>query len=865
MPTHQKPDNALFRALLWLYPAEFRDEYGREMSMVFSDRYCSASTSGARFRIWFEALTGVLMEAPREQFSALSQDVRYALRTLRKTPSFSLTAVLTLALAIGATTVIFSLLHSMLLRPLPFEKPEQIVRVFNTYEKLGITKFTTSIPDFVSWQQRSRGFAQLAGYTSRSVTLTGDGEPDHADGAAISANLLSTLGVQPVLGRGFVPEEDKPGRAQVVMISQGLLDRRYGGDASMVGRTIRVNGQARTVVGVLPQQMGFSSRIEVWMPLAPDLKREERGNHYLTVLARLKPGVSLSEAQADLNRVSAELGREFPGSNDGWATRLVPALDWIVGPQLQTSLWVLISAVGLLLLVACANIANLLLTRASARQQEMSVRLALGASRVRLMRQLLTENIVLAVSGGSAGLLLAAVGLVGLQRLLPAGTPRAETLALESPVLLFASAVTLATSVLFGLAPAWLVSRSALNSTLRQTGRTHSGRHPLRQSLVVGQMAIATVLVIGTALLLQSLARLQDAQLGFRPDHLLVASINLPESKYPTQDHAAAFYRRLLPEIQALPGITAAGLTSTTPMSGDDTSMSVTAGSAAPQPQDKGRQASWRILSPGALETMGVELRRGRFFSQSDSFEQKPMVISEGLARRLWPEGTDPVQQQVHLGNGQVFTIVGVAADVRHSGLGAEPPPTMYMHSSWYLWPTMVLMVRTSGDPLAMAGPLRAAVRRIDPDQPLFKIRSMSDIVAADAAQPKLRTGLMAAFAVLALILGGLGVSGVVAYGVARRTRELALRMALGATPGQVQGNVMSSGALLAVIGLAVGLAAALALGRFLSSLLYQVQPNDPVTFSAIGATLLVVSLLACWLPARRAVRIDPATSLRNE
>lgn len=865
MRNPQKPNSALFRALLWLYPADFRDEYGREMSMVFSDRYCAASSGGERLSVWFEALAGVLKEAPREQLSTLSQDVRYAVRTLSKTPSFSFTAVMTLALAIGATTVIFSLLHSMLLRPLPFQNPERVVRIFNTYQKFGITNFTASVPDFVSYQQRTRGFTQLEGFASRAVTLTGDGQPEHAEATAISANLVPMLGIQPLLGRAFLPEEDKPGHAQVAMISEGLFERRYGRDASIVGRTIRVDGHAHTVVGVLPQQMGFPSKAEVWLPLAPDLAKENRSNHYLSVLARLKPGFSLQEAQADLNRVCAELGKEFPGSNDGWGARLVPVLDWVVGRKLRTSLWVLISAVGLLLLVACANIANLLLTRASARREEMSIRLALGASRVRLLRQMLTENLVLATIGGCAGLLLAAVGLAGLQKLLPVGTPRVDTLGLDSPVLLFALAVTFATSILFGLAPAWVASRSSLNSALRQSGRTHSGRSPLRQALVAGQMAIATVLVIGTALLLQSLARLQVSQPGFRPDHILVASISLPEAKYPTQDHAAAFYRRLLPDVQALPGVTSAGVASMTPMSGDDTSMSVAAGPGPSQPQEKPRQASWRIISPGAMETLGVKLVRGRFFSQSDTADQKPMVISEGLARRLWPDGTDPLQQQAHLGNGQVFNIVGIVGDVRHAGLAEEPPATMYMHSSWYLWPTMVLMVRTSGDPLAMAGPLREAVRRIDPDQPLFAIRTMSEIVAGDTAQPRLRTGLMAAFALLALILGALGVSGVVAYGVARRTRELALRMALGATPGQVQGNVMSSGALLAMLGLVVGLAAALGLGRFLSSLLYQVRPNDPVTFSAIGATLLVVSLLACWVPARRAVRIDPATSLRNE
>jgi putative ABC transport system permease protein len=858
-------ESRLFRALLWCYPGDFRDEYGREMALVFADRYRSARSPWTRTQVWIEALTGVLMEAPKEQFSTLFNDIRYALRALRKTPSFSLTALLTLALSIGATTVIFSLLHSMLLSPLPFQQPERVVRVINTFPKLGIRNFTTSVPDFVSYQQRATAFAGLAAFHTIDVTLTGDGTPEHAVGAAVTGNLLTMLGIQPLAGRAFVAAEDQPGRDGVVMISQGLLDRRFGGNLSILGRQIRLDGRTRTLIGILPQQMGFTSKTDVWVPMAADLSKEGRSNHYMTVLGRLKPGVTAAQADQDLNRVCAALGREFPGDDDGWQTRLVPVLDWIVGPTLQTSLWVLLAAVGLLLLVASANIGNLLLTRASARQQEMSVRLALGASRVRILRQLLTENLVLAILGGLAGLGLAVFGMKGLQSLLPVGTPRAGELAVGSSVLLFTAGVTVAAAILFGFAPAWMVSRSALNETLRASGRSHSERQRLRQVLVAGQVALATVLVIGTALLLQSLGRLQDAPLGFRPDRILTASINLPRGKYPTLDHAAAFYSRLLADVRALPGVESAGVTSLLPMSGNNSSMTLQPADLPTASKERAVQASWRIASPGTLETFGIELRRGRFFQESESAGMKPIVLSEGLARRIFPDGRDPIQQQVRMGNGQTFTVVGIAGDARHLGLAEDPPPTMYLSSTWYLWPTMVLAVRTTGDPVQITGALRAAVRGIDADQPLFDVKTMRAAVAANAAQPRLRAGLMAAFALLALILGGLGIAGVVAYGVARRTRELALRMALGATPGQVLGHVMTGGARLALAGLVIGLATALGLGRFLSSLLYQVRPNDPVTFSAIGATLLVVSLLACWVPARRAVRIDPATSLRNE
>ena len=860
----RQPSRA-FRALLWLYPTEFRDEYGRELTLVFADRYRSASSLPALVLVWLEAIAGVLFEAPKEHGRMIVQDVRYALRTLRKTPSFSVTALLTLALAIGATTVIFGLFHAVLLRPLPYVEPERVVRVWSTNQKLGMTAFSSSVRDFVSFRERSRSFESLAGFRDASVNLTGDSEPERAAGIAASAEFLRTLGLHPLAGRGFLAEEDRLGRDQVVLISEGLWRRRYGADPSLVGRTIAVDSVPRTVVGILRQDAGFASAIDIWLPLAPNLEQENRGDHQIFVAGRLKPGVSLAQAESDLSQVAAQLEREYPQTNQGWGVRLEPALDWIVGREVRTSLWALFAAAALLLLVACANVASLLLARASARQQEMGVRLALGASRTRLLRQLLTESLLLATLGGGLGLLLAFAGTEGLKKLLPAETPRLEGLAMGSPVLLFAAALTVATALLFGLAPAWLASRSALDATLRRSGRNASGWGALRQGLVVGQLALATVLVIGTGLLVQSLERIERVALGFHPDHLLTARISLPEARYPTMEKASVFYRELLAGVQALPGVTEAGITSGLPMDGGDTQMSVTPLDRLPGVPEQGIQSSWRIVTSGYLQTLRVPLRKGHLFVEGEEGSLKPIILSEGLARRLWPDGSDAQGRRVRLANQQVFTVAGVVGDVRLNGLAEEPPPTMYLPPTWYLWPTMNLVVRSPLETSAVAAALRQTVARIDPAQPLFAIRTLDEVVASNAARPRLHTGLMASFALLALVLGAVGVFGVVSYAVARRTPELALRLALGASPGQVVRELMRTGVWLCGLGLLLGTGGALLLGRFLSSLLYQVRPDDPFTFAAVGTTLLLVTLLASWLPARRAVRIDPAAALRSE
>ena len=619
-----RPPSRAFRALMWLYPAEFRDEYGRELTLVFADRYRSAATLPALLRVWMEAIAGVLVEAPKEHGRMILQDVRYALRTLRKTPSFSVTALLTLALAIGATTVIFGLFHAVLLRPLPYAGPERVVRVWSTNQRLGMTAFSSSVPDFVSLRERARSFESLCAFRDASVNLTGEGEPERAAGIAASADFCRTLGLRPLAGRGFLAEEDQPGRDGVVLISEGLWRRRYGADPSLLGRTIAVDSVPHTVVGIMRQNAGFASTIDIWLPLAPNLEQENRGDHQLFVVGRLKPGVGLAQAESDLKQVAAQLEREYPETNAGWSVRLEPALDWIVGRDLRTSLCALFAAAALLLLIACANVASLLLARASARQQEMGVRLALGASRTRLLRQLLTESLLLATLGGSLGLLLAFAGTEGLKRLLPAETPRLEGLAMNSPVLLFAVALTVATALIFGLTPAWLASGSALDATLRRSGRNASGWGTLRQGLVVGQLALATVLVIGTALLVQSLEHIERVALGFHPDHLLTASISLPEAKYPTMEKAAAFYRELLAEVQALPGVTSAGITSGLPMDGGDTQMSVTPLDRAPGVPEQGIQSSWRIVTAGYLHTLAFRCERAASSSSRKSARFSP-------------------------------------------------------------------------------------------------------------------------------------------------------------------------------------------------------------------------------------------------
>ncbi len=855
----------VYAALLRLYPAAFREEYGREMRAAFRRRRREEPNGLRRSLLWLSVFIDTLITAAGEHSDMLMHDIRYSLRTLRKTPAFTIAALTTLALGIGATTAIYSLVHTVLLRPLPYVEPDRLVQIVETNKPLNISQFSVSYLNFLSWQERSRSFESLATFGGSAGTLTGDGEPQRVAGAAVSPDFFSMTGLKPVLGRTFLPEENVAGKDKVVMLGESLWRSRFGGDPSMIGKTILLSGAPRVVVGIAPQDAGYTSANQIWSPLVVNPAEEDRGNHVMSAMARLRPGVSMVQAEAELNSIAEALEREFPKSNAGWRVRLRSAEDWIIDKESRTSLYVLLAAVGLLLTAACANVAGLLITRATGRAHEFGMRLALGAGRSRLTRQLVTESLVLAGTGGAIGTLLAVGSIQWLAKRVTTQLPRTTNLTLDWPVLLFAFFLTVSVGLIFGLAPAWPARRVDVMSTLRKAGRgtTGGGGALLRLGLVGGQMAIATMLVIGALLLIQSFARLQRVEVGFQADHLLTANLNLPVTDYPTAEKREAFFENLMAELRALPGIVSVAVTSSVPMEGRaNTGMPIVPVDRPAEVPAQGVQAQWRWASEHYLSTLRVPLLRGAFSDPAYS-KRTGIVLSEALVRHLWPDGTDPLGRQVRLGSGAVFTVIGVAGDVKMTDLRAEPVGAMYFKP--FYGGTLTLVARTTGDPNGLIGPLRDTVRRHDPSQAVFSVRTMDELVDANANRSRLQTTLLTAFACLALVLGAVGVAGVVAYSVERRTPELALRLALGSTPGQAMRKAGQAALTSSCAGLACGLIGAWFLSKSLLTLLYGVQPHDPATFIGVGTALLAVALIACWLPARRATRIDPASALKHE
>jgi putative ABC transport system permease protein len=857
-----------YAGLLHAYPRAFRDEYAREMRATFRDRLQDVSERRgplAVVALWIAVLLDTVITAAREHLDALRPDVRDGYRALtgRQALASSSAAVATLALAAGAVTAIFSIVYAVLLAPLPYREPERVVRLWDTNAVLDLPRFASSVPNFLDWQQRARSFEALAALRAADANLTGNGAPERVMGVAASATLWPLLGIRPLAGRTFTADEDRPGGPAVVLVSEGLWRRRFGADPGLAGRMVRVNGAPHTVVGVVPQDVGFTRVVDVWLPLAPDAAQESRGDRQLVVIGRLASGVSVARADEEMKRIAATIEQEHPHPDRGWRVRVVPIREWLIESGLETRLLLLMVAVTLLLLVACANVANLQLARSMSRVREMGLRIALGASRARLMRQLATESALLAAAGGAAGLALAAALVRIVPALLPDSVPRAGGIALNAPVLLVALGTTMLTTMLFGVLPAVLASKTDPQTALTQAGRAVAeGRgRGVQRALVAAQLALAMMLAVGAALLVQSLAKLQEVPLGFDPDGILTARVYRPTSE---QRYARdlAFYEEVLREIRALPGVEAAGFASTVPFGESNTSMSIGPIPRPPHIPETGVQASWRIVSPAYFEALGVPLRRGRLFDESD--RDQPVILSEGLARRLWPNGEDPIGRTVFISNGQVLTVLGVVDDLRQLGLDQPVTPTMYFHPH-FLWPTMTLAVRTAGDPAALAAAVRAAVQRVDPDQPLFEVRPLRTLIQSSAAQPRLNTILLGAFAGVALLLAAVGVAGVVACSVARRTRELAVRLALGASPRRVLRDVMGQGLRTTLVGVIAGLVAAVALAGFLSSVLFGVQPRDPRAFAAAGVTLLLVALFASWLPARRAMAIDAMETLRGE
>jgi putative ABC transport system permease protein len=852
----------LYSALLVCYPAAFRNEYGPEMLELYNYR---ASRENAAL-LWMELLADIAYTAPKEHLDVFLQDLRYTFRTFAKTPVFALTALLTLALGTGVNTAIFSVVNAVILRPLPFPQPERLVRIWEMNQKLNIQFFSTSVLNYLSFKEQAKSFEAIGSYGGANVNITGAGEPERLAGGTLTSSMFDVVKIRPIAGRGFRPEEETPGRGRVAILSERLWKRRFQGDAHVVGRSIELNGTAFEVVGILPDSFRLPSAAEIWIPMIIDPAHENRGNHVISTVARLRPGATFAQAVSDLKTIAAGLGRTFPESNEGWNVRVATFYDWIVPSEIRTALTILLGAVGLVLLIACANVANLMLARAAGRSREIAMRITLGAGRTRLVRQLLTENLALGIIGGLSGTLLAFWAVAGLKRILPPSVPRVSEIGVDGMVLSFALFISIFSGVLFGLVPIWHATRRDLAELLKEGGRTSTSSRPvLRNTLVILEVALGTVLVIGASLMVRSFINLHHVQLGFTPDRLLTAQISLPRRKYPPPA-AAAFYQDLLDRLKSVAGVNGAAISSGIPFgAGDYTGMQASAANDGRRSSAEATQADWRMVSADYFKVMGIPLLHGRFANSQDAAGQPVVIISAGLARRLWGN-QNAAGKEMEIGNGRNRSLViGVVGDARNNDPAEEPAPAMYFPAPPALWSTMTVVIKTSGDELKAAELLRQKIKELDANQPIFNVRSMEQWVTASAAQPRAYAFLLSIFAGLALLLACIGIYGVLSYSVAQRTSEIGLRMALGARQWNVLQLVIGQGMLMVAGGLLLGLGGALALARLIRSMLYGVSPHDPETFVAVCVSLLLIALAACFLPAMRATRVDPVVALRSE
>ena len=795
--------------------------------------------------------------------------------------------MLTLALGIGANTAIYTVVNGVLLKPLPYPESGRILMLWE--RSLSDSSLGTVAPaNFYDWRAQSRSFDKMAGIDPYpDFILSGSGEPQRLAGAAVSADFFSLLGTRMAMGRDFLPEEDRPGHNQVVILSYSTWQRLFGGRLNLVGASLQLNNAAYTVVGVLPRDFTFVSkasdyqsrnRFDLWTPLALDSPPPawQRGTHPLCVFARLKPGVPLPRAQADLDRVAANLQRLYPADDKDKGITAVPLGQHVVG-NVRTALFTLLAAVGMVLLIACANIANLLLTRAAARGKEMALRAALGASQRRIAQQLLTESILLAMLGGLLGAALALVAVPELVRHLRPGLPRTSEIAVDGHVLLFTTLVSLATGIVFGLVPLFQSRRAGANGALKQGGRAiAAGQSWLRSALIAGQIAMALVLLTGAGLMARSFWTLLHVPPGFRTDHLLTARLSLPPQytngyAFGTGRHRriSAFQRDLLARVEAIPGVRSAAFIAYLPFSGTDNSWAFDIEGRPPKPPGEYNMTEYRPAGAGYFETIGIPIKRGRGFDSPDN-EDSPLVvaINESMARAFWKQG-DPLGQRLHLlGDDTNWrTIVGIVGDVHHAGLGDKPGPELYVPYSQIAnveaRPTIIL--RTTVEPASVAGALRHAVAQVDPNVPMDQVATMRQIVASSVGQPRFRTTVLLLFAMLALFVASIGLYGVMSYVVSQRTREFGIRMALGASRRAVLRLVLGKAVKLAGIGIGIGLIGSALVSRLIASLLYGVRPLDGITLAGVSMLLAVVALLASYLPARRAAQADPMDSLRYE
>jgi putative ABC transport system permease protein len=806
----------------------------------------------------------------------LIKDIRYGVRGLLKRPGFTAIALITLALGIGANTAIFSVVNAVLLRPLPFRDPDQLVIVWEDATFAGFPRNTPAPANYVDWKTQNQSFVDMAASHETSFNLTGDGEPERVSAYSVSSNFFPLFGVQPLLGRSFSDGEDRPGTNKVAILSYSLWQSRYGGDRQILNRDIQLNGEKHTVVGVMPASFQFfESDVRLWVPLALDQEDwANRGGHFLKVVARMKPGVPIAQAQADMNGIMRRIAADHPGETmEGKLGAVVlPMREQMVGES-RGSLIVLLVAVAFVLLIACANVAGLLLARAVGRRREIALRVALGAGRGRVIRQLLTESLLLAGVAGVLGSLLAYWSFTFLQGLVPEEMTLSTPLNLDTRILAFTLLVSIVTGVIFGLVPALQAANIDLNEALKQSSTRTTSTGRLRSAMIVFEVALSLVLLVGAGLLIQTLFQFFRQYSVLEPEKVLTMRTILPREKYREQQPRDNFYQQVLQRVEHLPGVVSAGYSTSIPLAWKGgTSGFYPEGITSPIP-GMAYDSNHRQVSTNYLQTMNVPLRQGRYFESSDNAQSMPVaIVNETMARQYWP-GENALGRRFKLGGPEDtdvpwVQIVGIVADIRQMGLDEPVKAEMYFpyqqgQSIWYI--PRDLVIRTTGDTSGLIGSVRQAIREVDPDQPVSNVATMAEVLGTEAAQRRMGMIMLVGFASLALLLASLGIYGVLAYFVTQHTAEIGVRQALGATPRNILFLVLKKGMGLTIAGIAIGLIGAFVLTRLMSSLLFGVKASDPLTFVTVPLVLGLVALLACLIPARRATRIDPLVALRYE
>ena len=799
------------------------------------------------------------------------QDLRYGFRNLLRNPGFCAVAILALALGIGPNTAIFTMVNAVLLRPLPLPEPNRVVMIWGTLLKSGFDQLPVSPADYLDWKRQSTSFEEMGAafaIPEYGLNVSGVGEPERVSAATASREFLPALGIKPIAGRNFLPEEDRPEGTPVMMISNAYWQRRFHSDPSAIGRSLTVDGKPRTIVGVVPHHLGEIVAADLWLPTAIDPKTTERQNHNYGIVALLKRGVTTAQARAEMSVIAQRLEREYPASNTGWGTTVFPLSEMFAG-RIRPVLLVLLGAVGLLLLIACANLANLLLARAASREKEIAVRGALGAGRGRLIRQLLTENLVLAVAGGTLGLLLAVWSVNALRGVMPDMLPLLQHMSVNLPVLVFTLGLSVVTGLLFGLVPAWKAAHTDLNTSLKEAaGRSESagGSQRIRGFLLALEVALAVLLSVSAGLLLRSFTRVTAVNPGVRVDNVLTMALSLPRVKYDTPLKRANFYKDLTEHLQSLPGVRSAGAVLFLPLRVSILSFRIGVnsfdieGRPAP-PKGQEPMADYRMATPDYFKTVGIALRQGRLFDNHDDLNAKRVaVVNEAMVRKHFPN-ENPLGRRIMGGH----EIIGVVADAKLYGLDAPIEPAIYVPHLQHPGESMGLVVWTEGDPASIAGAVRREILKLDPEQPISSVRTMEKVLSESLMLRRVSMLLLIVFAALALTLATVGIYGLTAYAVSRRTHEIGLRVALGASQSQVLRLVVVRSLATSLIGAAIGMAGAFQLTRALSAMLYGVTATDPLVFAGVPVLLVAVSVVASYLPARKAMRIDPLVALRYE